>query len=76
MANRIGAQAVLFKPFAGPPVQAAHLIGLLFCQACSQGIGEEGMIAVPLTMVIEWYDKQVGAFEVFQGGLSGIGKVA
>jgi hypothetical protein len=53
-------------PLAGPDVQLRDDLGLHSAQAPLQKVGKEVMIAVPLVLVIQGNEKEVGAFEVLQ----------
>ena len=61
--DRVGPQTVLLVPLARPPVQGGQLIGLLLEQVRLQDVGEEVVIAIPLTLVIERDDEQVAALQ-------------
>ena len=45
-------------------------------QSLAEQVGEQMVIAVPAPVVIQGDHKQVGAFEIFQGYLTGRGGVA
>ena len=61
--------AVLFMPLAGAQVEFGEFFG--FSQALPQQFGKEMVIAIPTSLVIQWDNEQVRAFEIFQGFLPG-----
>lgn len=52
MADRLGRRTMALVPLARPLVQAEYLLRLLVLLACLQYFSEEGMIAVPLALVV------------------------
>ncbi len=69
-------QAIFFAPLAGADVQFGYICPLLLQSlALAQKAGKEMVIAVPTPLVVQWDDKQVGAFEIFQRLLPGGGGI-
>ena len=59
MADRLGAFAVPLVPLARPPMELRDLLGLLVEQARPQDVGEQVVVAIPLTPVVERDEEQV-----------------
>jgi hypothetical protein len=62
---KLGVQAV-----NGPAVQLSDSLILASLQSCLQHLGEQGVIAIPNTLVIQGGDEQVGLLHVLQHCLS------
>ena len=54
---------MLLVPRAGALVQRREQIGLLGPQLCSEHLGKQVVIAIPLARVIEWHNKEVAALQ-------------
>ncbi|HZK48327.1 MAG TPA: hypothetical protein VFD74_01835 [Thermoleophilia bacterium] len=66
MTDRVGSRTVLLVPLARPPVQSGQPIRLLLEHVCPQDIGEEVVIAIPATLVIEGNNEQVAALQALE----------
>ena len=53
-------------PGRGPPMQARHQPGLVVGQLQAQQLGEQLVVAVPLAMVVQRYQEQVGTLQLAQ----------
>ena len=78
MLKSLNLQAIVLIPLAGTSVVFGNALAFSPCrrgnalvQSLSQQIGEEMVIAVPASLVVQWDDEQVGTFESFQGLLPG-----
>ncbi len=67
--KRCGQVTMRLIPIAGTLVVARHVHGRLL-QPLAQQIRKQPVIAVPLPVVVQRNDEQVGAFEGFQQGLA------
>ncbi|HYV32460.1 MAG TPA: hypothetical protein VEO53_15320, partial [Candidatus Binatia bacterium] len=83
MLKCLNLEAMVFEPLTGPTVQFGRVVRLirwrrggLLVQSLAEQIGEEMVITVPTTVVVQGDHTQVGAFEIFQGYLTGRGGVA
>ena len=56
-------EAAILVPGGGSPVQLLDLVRMLPGQAAAERIGEEVMVAVPMTILIEGHDEKVGSFQ-------------
>ena len=60
-------QAMLFIPFAGADMQFFDFTwGERLPYPLAQQISKKMMIAVPTSLMIQWNNKQVGLFKIFQ----------
>ncbi len=66
--DRLGRQVVLLAPQACPPAQKRDLAGQLGQRMGEEHLGEEVVIAEPVTLSVERDDEQVGALEGLQHG--------
>ena len=66
VADRIGRRTILLVPLARPQMQGSNLIGLHLQQIRMENICEKMVIAIPLSLIIEWNDKQVAALKGLQ----------
>ncbi len=64
LVDGFGVVAVFGKPVAGGMVECLHALRILFGKLVLQQVGEEAVIAVPLTMLVQRDDEQVVAFQV------------
>src|SRR5690349_14290870 len=78
MVKRFNQEALVFIPGTSTDVQLVHPALRICWRGCdalgeaqSEQIRKEMVIAVPTPLVVQGNDEQVGAFEVFQGGLPG-----
>src|SRR6266567_3637216 len=69
-------EAMVFIPCTGTDMQGGHLAlriywrgGDALVEAQPEQIRKEVVIAVPAPLVVQGDEEQIGAFEVFQGGL-------
>src|SRR5215211_921466 len=58
--------ALILQPRASPPAQGGYEIGLVALELVEQQLGEEMMVAVPLSLLIKRNHEQVGADELAQ----------
>jgi len=72
MAKSFKLQTIVFIPLAGTAVQFGHTPPLGPCrrgcalvQSLAQQIGKEMVITVPMPLVVQGDDEQVGVFEIF-----------
>ena len=63
VADRLRRVVVGLEPRAGPPVQLGHLVGSLVEQVRVQDVGEQVVVAVPLSAVVERHEEQVGPLQ-------------
>src|SRR6266508_5797611 len=70
MAHRITDQSILLVPGSGLSMQFRHPLGIDGLQAGEEQIGKEMMVAIPVALLIERDQEQVGSFQVFQHLLS------
>jgi hypothetical protein len=77
MPDGVGGITVVLEPGTGPPVQPPDVVRLLFEQVRAQHVGEQVVVAVPLPMVVERDEEQVGPLQRHQprraAGLTGDG---
>ena len=72
MLKRFERQTMIFIPLAGANVMLGDFFrGKALPQALAQQFSKEMVIAIPLPLVVERDDEQVGAFEIFQRRLPG-----
>jgi hypothetical protein len=57
-------------PPTGPQMQARHFCGRDLLQASPQNFSKEGMVGIPLPLVIKWAQKEVGPFQLLQKELT------
>src|SRR6266540_2279063 len=76
MVKSLQLQVIVFVPLAGTDVQFVHTGlhilsrgGDALAQSLPQQIGKEMMITVPTPLVVQGVDKQISAFEIFEGCL-------
>jgi hypothetical protein len=70
MADGFSPAAPVSVPFTRPSVQLWNSLGLLVFEVRLQDVGEEVVIAVPPTLIVERDDKEVPPFEGTQHGLA------
>ena len=63
MLDRFLDEPINFQPPAGAQMQGRNRIGSRLAQRVAQQVGKQVMIAVPLALVIQRDEKQVGAFQ-------------
>ena len=63
MAHRLRGVTFPFVPCARPKVELSHHRGLLIDQSRAQNIGEEVVIAVPVSTVVERDEEQIRSIE-------------
>ena len=70
MTDRLRRVAVGREPAAGPPVQFGHLVAAFVEQVRLQDVGEQVVVAIPLSPVVERDQEQVRPFERHQDRLA------
>ena len=70
MPHRLGKLTVLGIPLTGPQMQGRHLCGRALLQLITQGLGKEGVVGIPLTLVIKRIEKEIGPFQFLQEELA------
>jgi hypothetical protein len=69
--HRFGNQSLSLKPYAGAAVQASHRFRWHPArQPVPQHIGKQVMIAIPVAVIVQRHDKQVGALKLLQNELA------
>ena len=68
--DRLGLHAPLLEPCRRAPMQGRHSVGLLLHRMRAQNVGEKVVIAVPVTLVIQWNDEQVASLQGLQDSFS------
>ena len=72
VADRLGRVAVLLVPETRPPVQIGNVVGLLVQQACSQHVGKQMVIAVPVASIVERDQEQIPSLDRLERGLAAV----
>ena len=69
--HRFGNQSLPLVPHAGAAVQAGHRFGRHAArQPLPQHLGKQMMVAIPLALIVQRHDKQVGALQLIQDELA------
>jgi hypothetical protein len=66
MLYRLHNKPLALEPFAGLPLQFMDERGLLVGQALLQHVGEELVVPIPATRVIQRIDKKVAVLQTFE----------
>ena len=69
VAHRVGGQAVFGKPGSSAAVEGGHSVWLGLRQVAAQELGKEVVVAVPVPLLVERDDEEVGLFQLLEGAL-------
>ena len=72
MGDCLGDQAVLLVPAARTQVQGRDQRGSSLLQPLAQGFGEQAVVAIPLSLLVEGHQEQVGPLQEVEHGLAPI----
>ena len=72
VADRLGQIAVVLTPVACPPLQVSNVVSLLVQEACSQHVGKQVVIAVPVALIIERDQEQIPSLDRLKRGLAAV----
>ena len=70
MADRVGQRSVLGVPAAGCPVQGRNPAGILGLEPGAQRVGEEVVVAIPVSLVVQWGQEEVVALQPLEQRLA------